>query len=367
MDYLPIYNSIAESGQVTNMLKKFKLYYDETNNPRTFRLTDKSFNVNEREFFVLGGIGLAPDTIITDSDLDNLFSSLSPQKNVKELKFKHISKKSNNFLSLITQPKVDILVNWIHDEKHFIHYSYVDNYYFTIVDIVDSMNESFYGGYYFNRALKNELYLLIKEHNEYFIKLLIEVDYPNIKDHNKFINKIIDWLQNANIEDNFYLEYLRQSLKNYKNHSLVFLENNQDQIAIQDYSSFFANLIVTYPNAEHIFDHELFIERILKNNPIEITGFNHIFYRFVDSKSERLIQISDLIVGILRYWLTFLESKNMHDLEHIFNQTTEEQKIRLRKFQKILQYSLEVSTGFKHSIVSDNFELKVNLFLEHRF
>jgi hypothetical protein len=36
-----------------------------------------------------------------------------------------------------------------------------------------------------------------------------------------------------------------------------------------------------------------------------------------DSKDERLVQVSDLIVGVLRYWMAFLESANIKDLNEI--------------------------------------------------
>ncbi|WML42013.1 DUF3800 domain-containing protein [Neobacillus sp. OS1-2] len=367
MDYSQIYNFIASEGGVTNIDKKYILYYDETNNPRTFRLTDAGFNVNEHEFFILGGIGFESDNAASDDDIDELFSKFQLQGNATEVKFKHIRQNAQDFLSLLSKSRVTTLIDWLLEKQYSIHYSYVDNFYYTIVDIVDSMEESWFGGPGLNRELKDRFYSLIKEYQDWFISLLIEVDYPNIKNHKKFVGEIVDWIWTVNIGDDFHLEYLRQSLKNYRNRQLVFLEDNEDKVAISDYSTFYANLIVTFPKANHIFDHELYVEELLNANPIELSGHKVINYKFVDSKDERLVQISDLIVGVLRYWMAFLESVNIQDLSEILNGLSELQKVKMKKFQVILLHSLDISTGFKHSVSSNEFELKVSFFLEYDF
>lgn len=367
MDYSDVYNFIASVGGVTNIDKQYILYYDETNNPRTFKITDDGFNVNEHEFFILGGIGFEADKFVSTDDIDEIFDALLLQANVTEVKFKHIRNNAQDFLKLISKPKVAVLIGWLYEKKYLIHYSYVDNFYYTIVDIVDSMEESWFVGPELNRELKNSLYSLIKKNKDWFLSLLIEIDYPNIKNHKKFVEKLVDWIWSLNINDDFYLEYLRQSLKSYREKQLTFLEGNEDRVAIGDYSTFYANLIITYPNANHIFDHELFIEEILNANPIELVGHESIKYKFVDSKDERLVQVSDLIIGVLRYWMAFLESVSIQNLGKILNEVSEFQKINLKKFQEILLYSLSISTGFKHGIGSNDFESKISYFLEYDF
>lgn len=366
MDYSYLYNYIATTGDITNIKENFILYYDETNNPRTFRLTDDGFNVKEHEFFILGGIGFNPNNLATSDDIDELYNKFLLQSNTTEVKFKHIRQDAQNFLSLLLKPRVAALIEWIQEKQYLIHYSYVDNFYYTVVDIVDSMEESWFNPE-LNRELKNRLFSLIKKDQDWFVNLLIEIDYPNVKNHKKFVEKIVDWIWTLNIDDDFYLEYLRQSLKNYRDKQLVFLEDNEDRVAISDYSTFYAHLIVMYPNAKHIFDRELLIEKILYANPIELSGHKAINYKFVDSKDERLVQVSDLIIGVLRYLMAFLESVSIHDLNKIFNEVSELQKVQLKKFQRILLHSLDVSTGFKHSVGSSDFEMKMNFFFEYNF
>lgn len=66
---------------------------------------------------------------------------------------------------------------------------------------------------------------MIKENQDWFLSLLIEVDYPNIKNHNKFVEKLVDCIGSLNINNDFYLEYLRQSLKSYREKKSIFLED----------------------------------------------------------------------------------------------------------------------------------------------
>jgi hypothetical protein len=367
MDYTILYNYIAETGQITNMNEGFALYYDETNNLRTFKLTDDGFNYDERAFFVLGGMAFIKGAEPSKEEIEELFIELQLQSSAVEIKFKHIQQKSKDFLELLSKPKVKTFLNWLYHKQYAIHYSYIDNFYYTIVDIVDSMEESAYGGFELNRSLKDSLYSLIKEHQDWFVHLLIEVDYPNVKNHKRFVEELADWISTVNIEDDFNLEYLRQSLKSYRKKQLVFLEDNEDRIAIPDYSGFYSNAIITFPNSLHIFDHELRVEALISDNPIELFGAKVGNYKFVDSKDCYLIQISDLVVGILRMWMSFLEMNDIMSLYQTYNSIQSEIKPVITQFQQILINSLEVSTGFKHGIASNDFELKINSFLEYNF
>lgn len=368
LNYTSIYDFIKKTGTVTNLDEPYMLFYDETNNPRTFRLTETGFNVNEKEYFILGGVGFKT---IVDADLapvERLFDDLKLPSNVTEVKFKHIQQNAKDFLSLLTKPRFRCVIDWLESiDSVFIHYSFVDNFYFAIVDIVDSTEESWYMGPDFNRELKDRLYSLIKKYKDRFIDLLIEVNYPNISDHRYFITQVVEWLLTVNIFKDFHLEYLRQSLENYSNKRLVFLDNNQDGVSINDYSSFYANCIVTYRSAYHLFDHEFIIEGLLKNNPIELCSEQLKNYSFVDSKDYRMIQVSDLVVGILRMWMAFLEERNQQELLVELASTTVDQKKYLMKFQRLMRKSLDISSGFKNGIGSNEFEIKIATFIDYQF
>lgn len=101
--------------------------------------------LNERELFILGGIGFEADNFASTDGIDELFDAFLLQANVTEVKIKHIRLNVQDFLTLISKPKVAVLIEWLYEKKFLIHYSYVDNFYYKIVDIVDSMEELWFG------------------------------------------------------------------------------------------------------------------------------------------------------------------------------------------------------------------------------
>lgn len=367
MDYTSIYESIIELHNINNTTKKYCFYYDETNNPRLFKLTEKGFNVNEKSFFILGGLVFPENKSLLDEQAIILIKKLNLQSSSTEIKFKHISGESKDFFELMTKKKVQILIDWVFQNNYFIHYSYVDNFYFSIVDIVDSLKESTIGDISFNRSLKDSLYELIKKNKEWFINLLIEVNYPNINNHKYFLEKIINLIFITNENDDFNLEYLRQSFKNYRNKQLVFLENNDDCILISNYTGLYINSIITYPNSTHFFDNEDFIEKKIEDIGFNLFNKDYKNYEFLDSKSNVYIQISDLIVGILRMWISFIEFNSHEESNMQLRRLSNESRKSIYKLQMIMLNSLNESKGFKNGISSNSFELKLNQFLEYDF
>lgn len=154
-------------------------------------------------------------------------------------------------------------------------------------------------------------------------------------------------------------------MKNYRTKSLTFLQNNEDRIAIPDYSDIYRLAITTYPNAHHVFDHEFEIEAILASDPLELYGEEVCNFQFIDSKNCRFIQISDVIVGLVRMWLSCLEADDTGKLDHILPTMLAREDSALCIFRRILRYSLEVSTGFKSGVACDTFETKIVRFLTY--
>lgn len=362
-----------------NFEEEYLLYYDETNNPRAFILKEEGFNSNENEFFTLGGIGFKKDEKPNKSDLDTLIEDLKLQKNMKELKFKHISNQEKYFLSLISKKRVKVIIDWLYRKNYIIHYFYTDNFYYSIVDIIDSLDHEKiwpeninimgknFNGMIFNRKLKNSLFLLIKENKTEFLKLLVDADYPNIIDHQKFTINLYKFIKEKNYGKNVFLDYLKELLKVHMNKKLTFLENNPSKKLISDYASFYFNSIIKFPNSHHTFDQEFVVEEKLIKDFKSLLEIHKFEFKFINSKDEILIQISDIIVGTISSLLSFLEETDVLLLLIKLNKLRKEQKETLQKFQEILLYSIKVSDGFKQSIVCDEFEEKMNVFLYYDF
>ncbi|ELI6299578.1 TPA: DUF3800 domain-containing protein [Enterococcus faecalis] len=367
MDYTKVVKAISELHNVPKMDKEYELYYDETNNSRVFRLTDDGFNFNEKAYFILGGLAFEKGKYPSEDSLKNLIEKLKVQQNSMEIKFKHIQQKAKVFLELISKKRVRDFIEWLYDNKCWIHYSYRDNFYYSIVDIVDSLEESSFGGFEFNRELKSTLYDWITKDKDWFIHFMIYFDYPNIKDHNQFIDEILNWFERINPDGyNFDIEYLRQSMKSHRKDILIFLEGNTDRVMIENYADIYRNSILTFYNSIHVFDEELEIQKILNKNTIEVFG-KKVSYEFVKSDNSVFVQLSDLTVGILRMWMVFLESHTIFELNELFLNLSDAQKQTIIQFQSLMYNSLLESFGFKHGSGSNQFEDKINYFMEYNF
>lgn len=105
--------------------------------------------------------------------------------------------------------------------------------------------------------------------------------------------------------EGFFLETLRQMVKAAsKEKALVFLEGNEDGSLVGDYSSHYTTACALLPNATHIFDRESYVSMELA----EPLGN----YTFVDSKSEPLVQLSDVWVSLLSRLFVFLDDWAMN-------------------------------------------------------
>lgn len=368
MDYEMLYEFSRMLNGTTNTERNYDLYYDETNNPRTFTLTDKGFSYDESAFFILGGIGFTNEKGTKAPEIADLFAEFKLQGNMSEIKFRHIQQGAKNLGDLITKKRTIVFLDWLNStERVFIHYNYVDNFYFSIVDIVDSLNYSELLGQGFNRELKDALFDVLTKDKEWFVHLMIDLKYPNITDINLFVTSIASRINEINpAGENFYQEYLRQILNGMKNKNLPFLEENVDGQLIDNFSQLYAQSVYSLPYSNHLFDLETKIKEILQDEPI-MFGDKKLNYDWEDSKNNQMLQLSDLTVGILRYWTSFLNETPFEELNNKFRAMTVLQRQEIEKLQSVMNKSLRISSAFKIGTGSNSFERKVSFFLDYDF
>lgn len=367
MDFSFIRQTTIDFRGLEKVDKNYYFYYDETNNPRRFKISENGFNLSEKNFFILGGIVFENGNQPTEKEISKLYKMIDVSTDMKEVKFAHIQQKSKKFLYLIRKLRVRNLLNWIYDNNYWIHYYYQDNFYYSIVDIVDSMEESFYGGGKFLREIKNALYIKVKENKEAVLEIFRRNNYPNIEDDRAFVTDILNWIEEVSDDQEFFLEYFRQSIKSYRKKELALLKDNEPLITIPSFSSIYLNNIFIYCRSQHTFDEEDEIEDKLNELNIEMNGRKLENYLFVESSSNKFIQISDLIVGIIRIWLSFIDNNDIDEMKVQFDQLTPSQRDTLRKFSAILNNSLKENFAFKYGSGSNDFERKVSWFLDYGF
>jgi hypothetical protein len=335
----------------------FTFYYDETNNIKKFYVRENDFNYTFTANFVLGGLvhsGHAPN-------VRPLIDSLKLQKTATEVKFKHIA--SGQFLDCLKSEKLKLFLQFLRDNDLYVHYSSLNILYWSLVDIVDSAIISSEAaqqlGLRFSNHLKNDLYKLSRLEIDAVIDLFYRYEYPNIKSDSvlPFIEELTS-LFDAYIdtqEFHFGLESLRQILKEAKKKgSLPFIQDEDDFILLKDLSHFYLRPIYLFKNSTHIFDNEDSINETLKDYKI-LDGKDEIKnYTFVDSKTELLIQLSDVFVGLMGKLTNYLNTSTREKIDNDFQTLSAIQQANIDLLIEVIDKSHNKNIGFLHNI--DSFE-----------
>ena len=321
--------------------RKCTFYYDESNNIRKLWLDENDFNAPTDSDFVLGGVMYFGDK--STANVDSLKTKLRLQKSAKEMKFKHISK-AKSFLECLNEEKVLFFLQWLYDSDLYIHFSNVNNLYFAIVDIIDSIDEPDYIPFIYQ--MKNELYKLVRKNYRDFYSLLVRCNYPNVssKDIDYFYTHILGYIDNSCVDIPFDLEILRQGIKAArKQKELSFLQENMEKTVIENYFSFYTRPIGVFPHAEHIFDNEYKIEEIFAKYEFYNGDSKLENYEFVNSINTPLVQVSDCIVGLLGKYYTYTNSIDIYQAHQLFTILSDRQRKALRVLAQLIIKSERLS------------------------
>lgn len=330
--------------------QKCTFYYDESNNIRKLWMRDDDFNASANKDFVLGGVMLFGER--EDIDVLNLKAKLRLQKNILEIKFKHITKKKC-FLECLSDDKVTVFLQWLLENKLYVHFSNVNNLYFALVDIVDSIDISMTIIDVFQ--VKNELYKIARENYRAFYELLVSVNYPNVVGQNieKLYRGILYLIENGSGELTFYIKSLCQILKvACQQEELSFLQGNLEKTILENYSCFYMRPIGVFPYAQHVFDNEYKVEEIFAN--YNFSCDNNIIrnYKFVNSKDDLLIQVSDCVVNLIGKYYAYINNTDIDEVFRMQKNITPEQKHNLQLFSSLITRSENISKLLIHSIQS---------------
>lgn len=344
-------------AQTADFDKEYTFYYDETNNIKKFYVKENDFNYTFTANFVLGGllhIGEAPD-------VQHLIDSFKLQKTIKEVKFKHIA--YGDFLDCLKSEKLKLFLQFIKDSNLYIHYSSLNILYWSVVDIVDSAiaNSDVVQklGPQFANHLKNDLYKLSRLEIDSVIELFYKFEYPNIKKESvlPFIEALTSLFDNYidSTEYHFGLESLRQILKEAKKKdSLPFIMNEEDHVLLKDLSQFYLRPIYLFKNSTHIFDNEDSVSETLNEYKI-LDGTEEIKnYKFIDSQSNPLVQLSDVFVGIIGKLTNYLNTSTKDNIDNDFSSLSSIQESNIDLLIDVIDKSLNKNIGFVHN--TDSFE-----------
>lgn len=344
--------------------REMTLYYDETNNIRKLRLRDDGLNVNKHENFVLGGIVLLPGQ--TMGNIEELRKELHIQPSAEEIKFDMIAK--NDFEKVLGSRKLTTFLKWLHDRKIGIHYTNLNLLNWFILDVVESImaNDEFDDILPMHRELKNELYSIAMADLPGFLTLLHGYGFPDIPRPRtgEFIREVEAFVQkNWPLEPNDATRMLSHVLTRARVlKELEFLVDETPGELIDGFETFFLNRICTFNNAKHVLDEEKDIQAAIA--PFRLmNGEDELDYTFVDSKKVPEVQLSDVIVGLLGKYFTFIEKKPYSALAKIRQNLNPVQKKNLELLGSLIELSDAVSNNLLFRITTMDSDWKSDAFL----
>lgn len=342
------YNNYIDDG-IT-----YHFYYDETNNYRKVRIRNNELNVPNAFTidYVLGGFCC---TNSTTPNIEKLFETSLQKYKTVELKSKNLYRKCKAFLDYLDKEETKIILKWI-KENGFVHYTTMNCFYFTVIDLVDSFfvddalanipNE------YIN-IVKSEMFFLLELQKEEFLKLASKVNYPNVKANNirVFCDGLIDLINNKR-NNNSSLELFKKIVESmkYKN-NLLFLKGHEEKTIVPGFGYLRQQKCIIFDSSFHTFDDEIYDENYMKNYPLTVNN-NGILknYEFKSSISERLIQISDIVVSILSKFFTYIDATNSEVIRNEILNLNKIQKESLVLLFDLINSSNEQNSFFLASV-----------------
>lgn len=331
-------------NEVSKKDEKLYFFYDESNNMRLFRNKETGFNNTYKKNFVLGGIVSTEQ--VKKTSLEDFLNLLNLNKNMTEIKFKHISNDENDFYRKINNEKLNKFLDYLlQNENLIIHFQVFNPFYFGIVDLIDELDIS---NHELNWNLKNELFNMCTEEYKECSELFFKYNYPCIKreDAEEFLEKFTSLLNKSKKNG---ISITQQVLRNYIISLFIKLKNSQkklilhdesekENILVKDFNNIYMRFIYIYENSKHIFDEETSIMEIWKNNEFSNSPLSTRFL-FEKSDNDLRIQISDCITGFIRAVFDYLTVNDINQIKKDFESLNKDsiQYSNLVKLQSLLE------------------------------
>lgn len=341
----------------------YVLYYDETNNIRRLHLQANAFNVPILNCWVLGGFGRTDGTPI---DLGPLRERARIQANAEELKFGLFGKGA--FPTVLGSRKLEVFLDWALEQELLVHYLALDPFYWSVVDVVDSVLAAGEMPSGFDETLKSDLCTVLRADRPRTAALMGRFDYPDLLPENRraFMSALIEFASDyADRLDHFGYQMLRGLLQMGRHTPLPFIGGGEARVLIDGFRDFFLERICILKNASHIFDAEDVVSGELAAMTLTDQGAPFCNYRFVArSHDEPGVQASDVLAGLLGRFFSWISESTEEDVLDLKANLSPAQARNRDRLIQLLEASYAENAAFTHTILSLADRHKAALFLD---
>lgn len=325
---------------VKKMDSHYSMYFDESGNTRCFWIKDGKYNVDPFTHFVLGGI-------VADKAVDFEYAKkrIGCNETVQEIKSRNVYK--GDFETCLRSSTLKNYLDLIIEQKWLVHFSAVELFYYAIVDIVDSIMKIDADNY----QIKNELYRILRHDISMTQHLMVQYEYPNVSDNKKkdFLNSCIKVLDNyiadtGRANELTYKLRLEFQLAQEKT-KLPFIQDEDTGSLLHSFFLFYLRPIYMFKNSQIILDEELSIQEKLQSYCLLLDGSTLENYEFVNSKNNVMVQLSDVMMGIIARYLRFVNT-NIDYIDGIVSKFDTNQLASFYRLNNILNISVSENSAF---------------------
>lgn len=363
-DYLlPYYITL---GSKLKKINGYTVYADESNNMRKARIKDSTKDDLKYKFFVIGGI-ITPDNF----DLNRIKDLYDKAEGFPEqdAKYKFFSHSKSKIEEAISYDRYYRLFNFLLENNIYMHLNVFNFWYFAIADIVDSLYDGEEINVYENRFLKNGMYEGLIVHYDEMYDLMTKYSFPDIpKESEKtFLTDIKAILlsslnENFNEGDEVYepikraIELIDKKIEHLN--ELIFIQDETPLEIINTLLPVYVHSAYAFKLNGIIFDNETYIESQMDALSLK----KDLNCRFIDSKEEIAIQISDAIAGFTaRYYEMIVNEDRVGNFCDRLKTDSIELKT-IKKYQELLEKSFALYDLTHISVMSDHELESINRF-----
>lgn len=342
---------LIKANGLTNCDSAYAFFYDETNNIGKLYISDEDkLNISELKNFVLGGVLLLKEEEDFKPKLETLKKELKLQKSVQEMKLRHLGQ--GDFLSIICSPKLTLYFEWLEFNNLCIHYTHIDLFFYSIVDIVDSLLCNHNNLKIRHQNLKADLYELLKPHRDLLIKIFANYHYPNISRENKnfFLNELLGLIEQSQLRINrFNYRMIKDLIKlGLKQPDLPFIEGYASKQLVENFFSFYFSNILMFKNSTHTFDENAHMQRLFQEKAIH----EERKICFISSQQEALIQVSDVFAGLMGKFYSYVTYSSSEEIENAFGAMDSTTLKNIILLDKITSKSEKISRALIYHVAS---------------
>ncbi|WP_337848233.1 DUF3800 domain-containing protein [Sphingomonas sp.] len=348
--------------------ERYTLYYDETNNIRRLHVTADGLNVADPGCFVLAGVGHPGDR--RPIDIAPLRKALRLQPTTREMKLTHIGK--GEFLDLLCSQRLGVFLDWIDQAGLFLHYQCLDVIYWSLVDIVDSalMAAERKELLLIAPALKDMLNIALRRDTEAMTDLFRLFNYPALdpRDGPHFYQVVLQMVvEESERLHPAYGRLLADVLEGaIQGDSFPFIEGSTDDrhILIDGFDIFFRHRIGLLRNSTHILDLEEVVRRQFSEQPLLRNGVLLDSFQFMDSREEPMIQVADVIAGLLGKFFSYLVRTDMAVVRTDRASLGPLQEENLGKLASLIDRASDENEALAHRVLSLSDDRKAEIFMQ---